>query len=58
MIRIVSLRALLTRLLLVAVRAIFLTQALFPFVWMAITAFKRDSDLYNPMNNPFLFNEL
>lgn len=57
MIRIVSLRALLTRLLLVAVRAIFLTQALFPFVWMAITAFKRDSDLYNPMNNPFLFNE-
>jgi len=45
------------RLLLVAVLAIFLAQALFPFVWMAITAFKRDSDLYNPTNNPFLFNE-
>lgn len=58
MIRIVSLRAVLMRLLLVAVRAIFLTQALFPFVWMTITAFKRDSDLYNPTNNPFLFNEL
>nr|WP_286207387.1 carbohydrate ABC transporter permease [Thermomicrobium sp. CFH 73360] len=43
--------------MLVAVLAIFLAQALFPFVWMAITAFKRDSDLYNPTNNPFLFNE-
>ncbi|MCX2728416.1 carbohydrate ABC transporter permease [Thermomicrobium sp. 4228-Ro] len=50
-------RRLLLRVLLVAVLAIFLTQALFPFVWMAITAFKRDSDLYNPTNNPFLFNE-
>lgn len=50
-------RRLLLRVLLVAVLAIFLTQALFPFAWMAITAFKRDSDLYNPTNNPFLFNE-
>ena len=31
--------------------------AAFPFVWMAITAFKRNSDLYNVRNNPFLFNE-
>ncbi len=30
--------------------------AAFPFVWMAITAFKRNSDLYNIRNNPFLFN--
>lgn len=29
----------------------------FPFVWMAITSFKRDSDLYNVANNPFLLNE-
>jgi multiple sugar transport system permease protein len=29
----------------------------FPFGWMAITAFKRTSDLYNTANNPFLFNE-
>ncbi len=31
--------------------------AAFPFAWMAITAFKRNSDLYNIHNNPFLFNE-
>lgn len=31
--------------------------AAFPFAWMLITAFKRDSDLYNIKNNPFLFNE-
>jgi multiple sugar transport system permease protein len=29
----------------------------FPFVWMAITAFKRTSDLYDTQHNPFLFNE-
>lgn len=28
-----------------------------PFVWMTITAFKEDRDLYRPGNNPFLFNE-
>ena len=27
-----------------------------PFVWAAITAFKQNPDLYNPQNNPFLFN--
>ena len=30
--------------------------AAFPFLWMAITAFKQNSDLYNIKNNPFLFN--
>lgn len=50
-------RGLVVRLLLIAVLAVFLAQALFPFAWMAITAFKRDSDLYNPVHNPFLFNE-
>jgi multiple sugar transport system permease protein len=29
----------------------------FPFYWMAITAFKRNTDLYNLENNPFIFNE-
>ena len=29
----------------------------FPFYWMLITAFKRDHDLFNPANNPFLLNE-
>ncbi|HEX5327038.1 MAG TPA: carbohydrate ABC transporter permease [Acetobacteraceae bacterium] len=30
--------------------------AVFPAAWMVITAFKRNRDLYNPSNNPFLFN--
>jgi multiple sugar transport system permease protein len=29
----------------------------FPFYWMLIAMFKRDHDLFNPTNNPFLFNE-
>ena len=29
----------------------------FPFYWMLIAMFKRDHDLFNPVNNPFLFNE-
>ncbi len=29
----------------------------FPFVWMLITTFKRQSDLYNLKHNPFLFYE-
>ena len=37
--------------------AIFTAALAFPFVWMAITAFKRTSDLYNTANDPFLFNE-
>lgn len=28
-----------------------------PFLWSAVTAFKENSDLYDPANNPFLFNE-
>ena len=28
-----------------------------PFVWSAITALKLNSDLYNPANNPLLFND-
>ena len=31
--------------------------AAFPFYWMVITAFKRDSDLYNLDSNPFWFNQ-
>jgi multiple sugar transport system permease protein len=30
--------------------------ASFPFLWMLITAFKQDADLYNRTNNPFIFN--
>jgi multiple sugar transport system permease protein len=27
-----------------------------PFLWSLITAFKQNRDLYNPQNNPFLYN--
>lgn len=27
-----------------------------PFVWSAVTAFKQNRDLYDPANNPFVFN--
>jgi len=30
--------------------------AAFPFLWMGITAFKQNADLYNVKNNPFLFH--
>jgi multiple sugar transport system permease protein len=39
---------------LAAVLAAFLCAA--PFLWSLITAFKQNRDLYNPQNNPFLFN--
>ena len=29
----------------------------FPFYWMVIATFKRDHDLFNPVANPFIFNE-
>lgn len=35
---------------------VFTFLASFPFIWMAITAFKQNSDLYNIKNNPFIFN--
>jgi multiple sugar transport system permease protein len=41
----------------VAALAGLLLFAAFPFYWMVITAFKRDSDLYNLDFNPFVFNE-
>ena len=28
-----------------------------PFIWMTITVFKQDKDLYRSGNNPFIFNE-
>jgi multiple sugar transport system permease protein len=30
--------------------------AVFPALWMVITIFKQNRDLYNPNNNPFVFN--
>ncbi|HET6531604.1 MAG TPA: carbohydrate ABC transporter permease [Actinoplanes sp.] len=37
-----------------AVLAAFLCAA--PFLWSLITAFKQNRDLYNPANNPFVYN--
>ncbi len=36
---------------------LFAMFAALPFAWMVLTVFKTDSDLYNPNNNPFLYNE-
>ncbi len=36
--------------------ALFAVFASLPFLWMLITTFKQDADLYNRTNNPFLFN--
>ena len=35
----------------------YLFVVLFPFYWMVITTFKRDTDLYNLTGNPFWFKE-
>lgn len=43
-----------TGLYLAAIIAALLCAA--PFLWSLITAFKQNRDLYNPQNNPFLFN--
>lgn len=40
-----------------ALLSAFVVFSAFPFYWMVIATFKRDHDLYNPLNNPFLFNE-
>jgi multiple sugar transport system permease protein len=39
-----------------AVLAVFAVFATLPFLWMLITTFKQNADLYNRANNPFLFN--
>lgn len=40
-----------------AVVAAFTLGLAFPFIWMAITSFKRTSDLYDVRNDPFLFHQ-
>jgi multiple sugar transport system permease protein len=36
---------------------VFALFASLPFLWMLITTFKQDADLYNRANNPFIFNK-
>jgi len=40
-----------------SILSIFAIFSTFPFYWMVIATFKRDHDLFAPLNNPFLFNE-
>jgi multiple sugar transport system permease protein len=40
-----------------AVIAFFTVILAFPFLWMLITVFKQNGDLYNTTNNPFIFND-
>lgn len=39
-----------------SVVSFFVVFCAFPFYWMLITTFKQDSDLFNPANNPFIYN--
>ncbi len=47
----------LKRSLLYATVALFCFFSASPFLWMIITTFKQDRDLYRSKNNPFLFND-
>lgn len=47
----------LKRSLLYASVAVFCFFSASPFLWMIITMFKQDKDLYRSANNPFIFNE-
>ena len=51
------LRTWFARIVMWMVRLVFAVVLAFPFYWMAITTFKRNTDLNNLKNNPFLFNE-
>lgn len=45
------------RALIYSLATFFSLFAALPFAWMIITVFKADSDLYNPANNPFIYND-
>ena len=51
-----KLQAWLKRAVLYGVVGIFCFFSASPFLWMLITMFKQDRDLYRSANNPFLFN--
>ena len=51
-----KLKAWLKRAVLYGVVGIFCFFSASPFLWMLITMFKQDRDLYRSANNPFLFN--
>jgi multiple sugar transport system permease protein len=45
------------RTLLYSMAIFFSLFAALPFAWMILTVFKANSDLYNPRNNPFVYND-
>ncbi len=47
----------LARTVLYGTAVIFSLFAAIPFGWMVLTMFKTNNDLYNPRNNPFLYND-
>jgi len=52
----VRMRRIADRGLLYTAATFFALFAALPFAWMVLTAFKQNTDLYNPNYNPFLFN--
>lgn len=46
-----------SRVVVYLVSILFALFAALPFAWMILTVFKSNVDLYNPMNNPFLYND-
>jgi multiple sugar transport system permease protein len=52
-----NLKRWLKRSLLYASVAVFCFFSASPFLWMIITMYKQDKDLYRSANNPFIFNE-
>src|SRR5437764_518173 len=50
-------RTWLARIAMWSVRIVFAVILAFPFYWMLITTFKRNTDLNNLQHNPFIFNE-
>jgi multiple sugar transport system permease protein len=53
----VKVRRVASRGLLYVVATFFVLFAALPFAWMVLTVFKQNSDLYNPNQNPFLYND-
>lgn len=43
--------------LLYTLATMFALFAALPFAWMVLTVFKTNEDLYNPQNNPFVYNQ-
>ena len=52
----ITLKRWLKRIFLYLVVGVFCAFSALPFLWMIITMFKQDRDLYRSTNNPFIYN--